>query len=65
MTKVNRERFDTIDDKLSRITEWMDEHPEFDPSYIESLVIQFRDKENLSDKQIESLNNIIEKWDIE
>ncbi len=54
-----------IEDKLDSVMNWADENPQFEPSFIESLAIQFQENGDLSDKQVLALDNIIDKWGIE
>lgn len=54
-----------IEEKIEAILEWADKHPSFDTSFVESLQEQYEETESLSYKQIESLNNIIERFGID
>jgi len=65
MTDVDPQRFKMIEDKIAMIMSWADEHPEFDTEFVESLAYQFEDRGNLSNKQVEAMNSIIEKWAID
>lgn len=58
-------RYKSIEDKLSVITEYATEHPDFDTEFVDSLNNQFERKGDLSDKQILALSNIIDKWEMD
>jgi len=51
--------------KIEMILEWAEEHPEFDTSFVESLKSWYDRGVELSERQEEALDNIIEKFDIE
>ncbi len=57
------ERKAQIEFLISEILEWyMNTDADFDPTYVESLEEQFISRGDLTDKQIESLQNIFNTW---
>ena len=53
-----------IQEKIDKIHAWLDEgaDDEFDDTFLLSLAEQFSDRGDLSDRQVEALDNIIESW---
>jgi hypothetical protein len=53
---------DEIDEKIQEIQEYAADHPDFDTTFIDSLEQQYLERGTLSEKQVEALDNILEKW---
>lgn len=62
-------RAELLEDQLNMIIEWAEEQRggprEFDATFIFGLRDQLRDRGNLSPKQVQAVQNIVEKWGIE
>jgi hypothetical protein len=58
-------RFDAIEEKFEKIFEFASEHPEFDTEFIDSVYEYFEREGDVSDKQLLSLNRIMEQWGME
>lgn len=56
--------YDELEEKIGMVLEWAEEHPDFDPEFVESLNDQLVDRGTLTDKQEDALDNIIESWNI-
>lgn len=54
-----------LEGKIEMILSWADERPDFDTGFVESLKAQLEDKGSLTGKQIDALNRIIEKFEID
>jgi hypothetical protein len=59
------DRFKMIEAKIELVLDWAEQHPEFDVEFVTSLEVQFEDRGDLSNKQVEALDNIIAKWEID
>ncbi len=45
--------------------DWAEENSNFDTEFVDSLYEQFINRGELSESQIEALDNIIDKWGID
>lgn len=64
-TKHERNRSSAIESKLQAIMDWAEENSNFDTEFVDSLYEQFINRGELSESQIEALDNIIDKWGID
>ena len=53
------------EDKIQLILDWAEDHSRFDPTFVESLAERLETEGSLTERQIESLDQIIEKFRIE
>ena len=57
---------ESVEVKINMVLDWAyGTNKNFDPEFIESLQPQFEERGYLTEKQIEALDGIIEKWRIE
>lgn len=52
-------------DKIDLVLEWAESNPNFDTTFIESIALYYDTHGCLTDRQIEALDNIIEKFRID
>jgi hypothetical protein len=52
-------------EKLERIMNWAEDNPDFNTKFIQSVYNQYEKHKTLSDKQKNSVDNIIKKFEIE
>ncbi len=57
--------WDAIEEKIQAVQDWADTHTDFDCDFVDSLGEQLERQGELSQKQIDALDNIIEKFHIE
>jgi uncharacterized coiled-coil protein SlyX len=53
------------EDKIELILEWAQYHPNFDTDYVEDLQQQLAEGQELTERQSEALDNIIERFRID
>ncbi len=56
------ERYDDIVEIIQEIREITEGNPSFDDKFLDSIEAQLEARGDLSDRQIEALENILEKW---
>jgi hypothetical protein len=54
-----------IDELLEKIKEWAEYRSDFDMTFVDSLEEQYLAKGELSERQVQALENICDKWGIE
>jgi hypothetical protein len=52
-------------EKIELILDWANEHPKFDPTFVEELSHKISEYGELTESQSEALDNIIERWHIQ
>ena len=52
-------------EKVDAVLDWAEDHEFFDPQFIESLASWLEDNDELTEKQEEALDRIIERFNIE
>lgn len=58
-------RYDAIEEKFEKLFEFASEHPEFDTEFIDSVYKYFEENNDVSDRQFQALDRVIEKWGID
>jgi DNA polymerase III epsilon subunit-like protein len=51
--------------KLERILAWADDHPDFDTTFVESVLEKLEDYGTLTEAQQNAIDRIIDRWDVD
>lgn len=65
LTKSKPRFVDNTREKILKVMAWSEDHPYFDDTFVCSLLKRLDSGRELSDAQVNSLNNIINKFKIE
>jgi DNA polymerase III epsilon subunit-like protein len=59
------DNYSEANDLIERIMDWAESNPDFDTDFVEKLADDLETKGRLTQRQIDSLHNIIERWRVD